>query len=140
MIQTGICEMFLRDAAAGLHQEGDDYRCALIRADERGSYGAGLSTFGDVGEDEATGKGYPPGGVRIGRKPTVQDASGVLIDFEHARFERIEVKASGFVIYNATRGGRTVAVQRFHQQRGIAGDLVLRMNQPVRLLRPLKGA
>jgi hypothetical protein len=136
MIQTAVCDSFELEVADGMHALTDEYRLALIKPNAAGSYGAGTTNYAQLGADEAEGAGWPHGGVPIKRLPTTDDPSGRLLNFEGIERQSVAIKAAGALIYNASKEGRAVSVHKLPQAIGTAGgELVVRINQPVRLLR-----
>jgi tetrahydromethanopterin S-methyltransferase subunit E len=148
MVETSVCESFLREREDGVHQAGDDYRLALIRRGCVGSYGANTSSFAEImtNGDEAQGAGYPMGGgVRLRGRRIEHAGSEVRLGFDDVVFgppsgAPVTLGIEGAVIFNATRAGRMVSTHKLPAQGMANARLVVRMNKAVRLsISSLKG-
>lgn len=113
MIIPGLCTVAHRDFLMGIHQPFDDYKCALYGAD------AFLSPqtpeYTTVGEVVAPG--YTAGGKSLsGYVCTLDQGIGVMGWRDTLVWEHSSISAYGALIYNASKGGRAVAVIDFEKK------------------------
>ena len=115
MIQQGLTNSFKQDMLqAGQNLVADTLYMALYTA------------FADIGQlttvyttdNEVVGTGYTAGGVvvtgaTISTQTTGPDAGTVYVDFANVSWPGAEFVARGALIYNATRGNKSVAVLDF---------------------------
>lgn len=103
MIYEGVAE----DIAAGRIQVGDMFNLALMRPDYTPD--ARHRTLDDIIEHEATGDGYTTGGAELETFPAYT-SQGFEIRAGAAVFDRATLSFGVVVLYDASIGGRLVAV------------------------------
>lgn len=116
-IQPGVCDSFKRELLAlGPHGPADDYRLALYTA------AANLSpaTRAYTPTGEVRGEGYKAGGKSL---PAAPDGGSRLAWAGHVVWPMATIRgAKGALIYNASRGGRAVAVLEFAEEASSTAD------------------
>jgi hypothetical protein len=136
MIESALCESFWREAVDGLHALGDEYRVALIRQGETGRFGPATDNYKRLGADEAKGTGYTKGGMPIERLPSIWDGSGCALQFKTPiELPSATLTAAGLLVYNSSKGGRAVLVQKFLEPLMVAQAPLIIDQLPVTILK-----
>lgn len=107
MIQHGICCRAKAEIMAGLHPLSDRFMLALYAP------GAELSRMTEayMTAGEARGRGYRQGGVPVSGLRTWADEMGnAYMTFDNVIIPNCSITAQGALLYNATKGGRAIAV------------------------------
>jgi hypothetical protein len=116
-ITPGVCDSFKRDLLAlGPHQPGDDYRLALYTA------AANLSpaTRAYTPAGEVKGEGYKAGGKSL---PAGPEGGSRLAWAGSVVWPVATIRGvKGALVYNASRGGRAVAVLEFAEEVSSTAD------------------
>lgn len=120
MIETAVCDSFLREREDGVHQAGDDYRLLLIRRGAKGNYGAGTASIAGVlaNGDEAHGNGYPAGGgIKLSGRAVMFTGAGAEWSFADVLLgppigAPVSLAIEGAIIYNASRADRTLSTHK----------------------------
>jgi hypothetical protein len=132
-IISTLCSSFMLELACAKHDftfgTGHNFKCALFKdsASLSGSYGADTQNYSETLIDEVpNGNGYVTGGFNFGQSNnlTPQMVGNVL--FWQFGVSPTWVGATfttrGCLFYNATMGGRAVAILDFGSDKIIAGD------------------
>jgi hypothetical protein len=140
MVETSVCESFLREREDGVHQAGDDYRLALIRRGAIGTYGAHTQSIVEVlkNGDEAFGTGYPMGGgVRLTGRKISFVGNVAELTFDDVKLgppegPPVTLSVEGAILYNNSRAGRAVSTHRVPAQAVSNARLIVRLGNVVR--------
>lgn len=109
MIITSLCDSYKAEILAGVHALDDEYRLALYDSEAN----LGRFTTAYTPEGEVRGEGYEPGGsILSGNKIRIIGGTACL-SFGNQIWPRTTIVARGAMIYNATKGGRAVAIFDF---------------------------
>ena len=112
MITHGMCDSFRLECFAGIHQPDDDYRIALYV--EKATLSPRTTNYTTAGE--IVGKGYTAGGAKLQGMVQRLDAGTACWSWrETVKWTPSSLVARGALIYNASRGGRALAVIDFGQ-------------------------
>jgi hypothetical protein len=104
----------------GDHNKNDTYMLALYSEDAR----IGIDTAAYTPRGEVKGLGYVAGGIVLkDRKSGQHNGSGYLMWLCPMRWEKSTIRASGALIYNASKKGLSLAVFSF-------GEVVSSTNGP----------
>jgi hypothetical protein len=138
MIETAICASFEDELVDGVHQPDDEYRLTLFAAQTKGTYGSMTCCYDDIAEeDEADGEGFPDGGIPLTNRMSERKGAEHVISWDPVDFGPMTIETSGLMVYNATREGRAVYVQRFDRPIGLSNQrLVMRQRPSLSLLKP----
>jgi hypothetical protein len=126
-ITTAFCNSFKQELLAmSPHTAADTYTILLIKAGHTGTYGAGTTNVGtpgtgtprtsNVGTDAVAASGCynSVNGVALaGFAASLDTSTGILTFTDPAAWAGATISADGCIIYNASRGGRTLAVYSF---------------------------
>ena len=116
-ITTSKSAALPRDLWDGVHQPGDTYKCALIKAGHVGTFNGATDNYSDLGSDEVpSGGGYTTGGATLSGRAVVADAGTEILDFDDPSWAAATIDADGALIYNATRAGKVLGVFAFGVQ------------------------
>lgn len=115
MIDPGLCHSFKHELLAmEPHRVTDTYMMALYRADAAISpYTRSYTTRGEV-----EGQGYAPGGIELTGLRAGLDGTVGYLTFDGPNWPSATITAQGALIYNKTRGNRTLAVLLFTDDDG----------------------
>lgn len=113
-VTTAMCNSYKLDGHNGVHQPGDDYKIALIKAGHAGTFGKATTNYSDLGSDEvANGNGYTTGGKSLTSRAASLDGDAAIVDFADPVWTAATISADGALIYNASRSNKAVAVFSF---------------------------
>lgn len=110
MITQTITASFLAQIPIGTHDLSlDSLKMALYLS--AASIGASTTVYTDV--SETSGTGYTPGGVALTNVTIGSDADGSFISFDNPAWPSSSFTARGALIYNASKGNKSIAVLDF---------------------------
>lgn len=96
---------------------GDTFKIALIgpTTSITGTYGAATVNYSDLGADEASGTGYVAGGATLTSVTPISGGTTAYTDFLDVSWATSpnSFTASGALIYNSSKGNKSVAVLNF---------------------------
>ena len=110
MIITGLCQSYLQEMLRGVHREGDVFAIALYTA--AATLSKTTATYAP--QDEVVGEGYVAGGQILEGFHIGRDGAVTFLDWKKdPSWPAATITARGALIYNRTRGNRSVAVWDF---------------------------
>jgi len=111
MIQPGITDSYALELYRGVHREADRYQIALYT--EQATLSRETTAYTREGEVSPSGD-YVPGGQALQRfRASLIDGVACLEWTVHPTWKQVTCATRGALIYNATRGGASVAVLDF---------------------------
>ena len=127
-IASAICNTFKADVLNAVHLPSDVYKIALYTSSA--DLGAHTETYTMAGE--VSGEGYSSGGAVLTGRRLVVDGGVAIIDWsDDPTWRESTIKASGALIYNATRGNRAIAVCDFGSEiTSTAGPFTVELPEP----------
>lgn len=134
-ITSAVCDSYRQEVMDGIHLAADVYMLALIKPGSVGTHGPGTTNYSDLGTDEASGAGYTPGGVVLTNRVVGIDSPGgpAWIDFDDVTLLAATIDAAGWLLYNATRAGKSLAVGSFGVTvSSTGGAFVVPLFKPIR--------
>lgn len=123
-IQTCVPVQAKADFLAGVHQLDDQYKVVLYTND------ADLdeTTQKYTPDGECSGKGYKAGGVRLHNPRTWVDRTAGCLTFDSVTIPNSTISAHGYMIVNASKGGRVVCIVNWGQEyRSTEGPFTVRI-------------
>jgi hypothetical protein len=113
VIIDGLCKSYKSEILRGMHSDTDAYKIALYTS--AAELNRETTAYSADGEVESK-NGYEAGGKLL-TGFSAQLVDGVaIVDFDDAVWEpMVTIKASGALIYNESRGNKSVAVLSFKQ-------------------------
>ena len=98
----------------------DVFKVALITVSPSGSFGASTLNYSELGSDEVTGGGYTAGGKTLAGAAVAKGGGEAWLDFTDAQWLSATFSTDGALIYNTSRGNRSVAVFDFSGTKTVA--------------------
>ena len=110
MIAQTLCTSFKGQLFLAVHDfSTDTFKMALYTA----SANLGADTTVYVSAGEASGTGYPPGGIIMTGATVNTSGTTAYVDFDNVVWGAMSVTVRGALIYNATKDSKAVAVLDF---------------------------
>ena len=110
MISQTLCTSFKGQLFLAVHNfSTDTFKMALYTA----SANLGADTTVYVSAGEASGTGYPPGGIIMTGATVGTGGTAGYVDFDNVVWGAMSVTVRGALIYNATKDSKAVAVLDF---------------------------
>jgi hypothetical protein len=110
-IQAGLCYSYKQQILSGIHSATDTYKIALF------TNNANLTPNTTVysSSNEVSGQNYVAGGLEL-TGFSVSGSSGVArLDFDSVTFSAVTVTARAALIYNSSKGNKSVCVVDFNE-------------------------
>lgn len=111
MIIAGTCYSYKKEIFQGVHQPGDTYMLALFTGSA--SIGPSTASYSGQAGEVANGGGYTAGGQALAGFSVGLTGAVAFLDFSNISWLGATITARGAMIYNSTRGNKTVAVLDF---------------------------
>lgn len=113
----GVTDSFKAELFRRIHDFGSDtFKLALY------SDGLGPDTTEYTSTNEVSGTGYSAGGQTLGATTIVQSGAVSYVDIPDASWPGASFSARGGLIYNSTRGNRSVMVLDFGLERAFTSS------------------
>jgi hypothetical protein len=137
MIETEITASYEVERYQGVHQQADTYKLALIRTGHAGTFNIDTANYSDLGADEVpNGNGYTTGGITLTGLTVTRTGRAVTVTYDTpAALDPSTISADGALIYNATRGGKSVYVGAFPDAPVVSTNGPFTLPMPAELLR-----
>lgn len=122
---SGACCCLWRDLLNGVHQPDDVYKLSLHQSAkcDLDDYSETYSKMGEV-----SGQGYDQGGIVLKGRTVEYEAGvhGATLTFAAPKWPRATIdRADTVCVYNASKGNRTLLVQRIKPTSSTNGPFVL---------------
>lgn len=110
-ITAGVCNSFKKEVLLGEHDlENDSFMIALY--EETANLSPSTAEYTPNGE--SSGEGYTAGGQTLTGAVVDLDDGVAIVTFNDVTWLSATISAAGALIYNATEGGKAVAVLDFN--------------------------
>ena len=112
MIAQTLCTSFKQQLLLAVHDfSTDTFKMALYTASA--NLGADTTEYNVSLAGEASGTGYPPGGIIMTGATVNTSGTTAYVDFDNVVWGAMSVTVRGALIYNATKDSKAVAVLDF---------------------------
>lgn len=108
-ITTAFCNQAKQDLFDGIHAAADVYMIALYNS----SATLDATTTAYSATNECSGAGYTAGGVALSGRANAQGSGTAYLTFNNPSWANSTLSARGFMIYNASKSNKALAVFDF---------------------------
>jgi hypothetical protein len=112
VITEGICNSAKANFLMGTHAQTDVFKLALFSA--AAEIGPSSTNYSAAGEIK--GEGYEAGGTVLEAPTVVMETGEAALYFYDAVWKQSEIKASGAMLYNSSKGDIAIAVYKFARE------------------------
>lgn len=123
MISQGVCNSFIMELLASIHDDGDSYKMALYTS----SATLGKTTTAYSATNEVSGTGYIAGGIALTGYTVSFDSGKIILTFDSpVVWDPSTITARGALIYNSSKSNKAVMVLDFGADKSsISGPFTL---------------